>query len=90
MRYAFIKAHRSQWAVSLMAQVLAVSLSGFYSWLKRSQSQRAQDDEVLTEKITMFHRGELGPLGPGFARSRVALLTARRASIRIYVRLDTK
>ncbi len=63
MRYAFIKEHRAQWTVSLMAEVLAVSLSGFYSWLKRPQSQRVQDDEVLTEKITMFHCGELAPKG---------------------------
>ena len=63
MRYAFIKEHRAQWTVCLMTEVLAVSLSGFYSWLKRPQSQRVQDDEVLTEKITMFHCGELGPTG---------------------------
>ncbi len=63
MRYAFIKEHCGQWSVSLMAEVLAVSLSGFYGWLNRPQSQRAQDDEVLTEKITMFHCGELAPTG---------------------------
>ena len=40
-----------------MAQVLAVSLSGFYSWLRRGKSQRAQDNEALTEKIMMFHCG---------------------------------
>jgi len=63
VRYAFIKEHRGQWAVSVMAQVLDVSLSGFYDWLKRPQSKRAQDDEVLTEKITVFHCGELAPKG---------------------------
>lgn len=93
MRYAFIKAHRSQWAVSLMAQVLAVSLSGFYSWLKRPQSQRAQDDEILTEKITMFHCGsrctygaprihkDLQAAGYRVGRKRVARLM-RKAGLR--------
>ena len=57
MRYAFIKEHRDSWAVVLMASVLAVSVSGFYAWLRRGQSQRAADDEKLTEKIVMFHCG---------------------------------
>ena len=57
MRYAFIKENHGRWAVSLMAGVLAVSVSGFYAWLRRGQSQRAQDDEVLSEKIVMFHCG---------------------------------
>ena len=57
MRYAFIEANRGQWAVSLMAQVFQVSVSGFYDWLGRGKSQRAQDDEVLSEKILMFHCG---------------------------------
>ena len=57
MRYAFIKEHRSRWAVSLMAEVLAVSVSGFYDWLRRSTSKRAQEDETLTEEVIKFHCG---------------------------------
>ncbi len=57
MRYAFIKEYRGQWAVSLMAEVLAVSLSGFYSWLRRARSRHAEKDEALTEEIVMFHCG---------------------------------
>jgi transposase InsO family protein len=76
-----------------MAEVLAVSLSGFYSWLKRPQSQRAQDDEVLTEKITVFHCGsrftygsprihkDLQAAGHKVGRKRVARLM-RSAGIR--------
>lgn len=56
MRYAFIKEHRGQWAVNLMARVLGVSVSGFYDWLKRPKGQRAKEDEVLSEKIYMFYR----------------------------------
>ena len=93
MRYAFIKEHRGQWTVGLMAQVLAVSLSGFYGWLKRPQSQRVQDDEVLTEKIIMFHCGsrctygsprihrDLQAAGHQVSRKRVARLM-REAGIR--------
>lgn len=57
MRYAFIKEHRGQWALSLMADILAVSVSGFYAWLRRGRSKRVVEDERLTEKIVMFHCG---------------------------------
>lgn len=57
MRYAFVKDHRGTWAVTLMAEVPAVSVSGFYNWLKRAKSRRAKEDEKLTEKIIMFHCG---------------------------------
>ena len=57
MRYAFIKEHRAHWSVALMAEVLAVSVSGFYDWLKRPKSKRAQEDVALTEQIIMFHCG---------------------------------
>ncbi len=57
MRYAFIKGNRSFWTVSLMAQVLQVSVSGFYDWLRRGKSKRAEEDEKLTEKIIEFHCG---------------------------------
>lgn len=41
----------------MMAKVLMVSASGFYAWLKRPKSKRAIENEVLTEKIIMFHCG---------------------------------
>ncbi len=52
-----MKAHRASWAVTLMASVLMVSASGFYAWLKRPKSKRAKENELLTEKIIMFHCG---------------------------------
>lgn len=76
-----------------MAQVLAVSLSGFYSWLRREKSQRVRDDEVLSEKITVFHCGsrstygsprihkDLQAAGHRVGRKRVARLM-RSAGIR--------
>lgn len=93
MRYAFIKEHRDSWAVGLMASVLAVSVSGFYAWLRRGKSKRAQDDEVLTEQIVMFHCGsrctygsprihkDLKAAGYKVGRKRVARLM-RSAGIR--------
>jgi putative transposase len=57
MRYTFIKEHRYQWAITLMCRVLEVAVSGFYDWLGRPPSKRAKENEVLTEKIIMFHCG---------------------------------
>jgi len=57
MRYAFIKEHRYQWAISLMCRVLEVAISGFYDWLGRPVSKRSKENEILTEKIIMFHCG---------------------------------
>jgi len=93
VRYTFIKENRGAWAVGLMAGVLAVSVSGFYTWLRRGKSKRAADDEVLTEKIVMFHYGsrctygspriyqDLRAVGYKVGRKRVARLM-RSAGIR--------
>ena len=93
MKYAFIKQHRDAWGVGLMAGVLAVSVSGFYAWLRRGKSKRAQDEEVLTEKIVMFHCGsrctygsprihrDLKAAGHKVGRKRVARLM-RNAGLR--------
>ena len=76
-----------------MAEVLAVSVSGFYSWLKRPKSRQAEEDEVLTEQIIMFHCGsrytygsprihrDLRAAGHQVGRKRVARLM-RAADIR--------
>ena len=55
MRYAFIKEHRYQWLISLMCRVLEVAVSGYYDWLGRPVSKRAKENEMLKEKIIMFH-----------------------------------
>ena len=93
MRYAFIKEHRGEWAVALMAEVSKVSVSGFYDWSKRLPSKRAQENELFTEKIIMFHCGsrctygsprihkDMTEAGYKLGRKRVARLM-REAGIR--------
>ena len=51
-----MKAWRGQYPVPLMAQVLEVSRAGFYAWLKRPPSQRAQEDERLKIAVLALHR----------------------------------
>ncbi len=40
--YKFIEAHRKQYSVQAMCQVLEVAPSGYYDWLKEPLSKRAQ------------------------------------------------
>lgn len=54
-RYTFIARERNTWPVVRMCRVLEVSVSGFYDWLKRPPSPRAQADEQLTRRIRAVH-----------------------------------
>jgi putative transposase len=53
MRFQFVAKHRGIWPVTWICEVLDVSPSGFYGWLNRPRSLRAQYDELL---ITDIHR----------------------------------
>jgi putative transposase len=46
-----------------MCRVLEVSTSGYYAWLKRSPSRRAQEDQVLTREIKRIHNRSKGTYG---------------------------
>jgi len=46
-----------------MCRVLEVSTSGYYAWLKRSQSKRAREDETLTGRIKKIHTRSKGTYG---------------------------
>lgn len=46
-----------------MCQVLGVSRSGFYAWLKREESERSRVDRELTGEIRLIHQGSRGTYG---------------------------
>jgi putative transposase len=50
-KYAFIPAHREEFGIRAMCRVLRVHFSGFYGWLKKPLSHRAQEDARQTELI---------------------------------------
>ena len=63
MRFAFIAAERACYPVTMMCRVMAVSTSGFYAWVNRQPSARAQRDRELTRKILGFHKASGGKYG---------------------------
>jgi putative transposase len=63
MRYRFIAAHRRVWPTRWMCHALAVSHGGFYGWLKRPESARAQANRRLTLEIRAIHARSDGTYG---------------------------
>lgn len=55
MKFAFIEQHLQDYPVEAACEVLAVSRSGYYAWLHRPQSARAQRRQELVEKIQAVH-----------------------------------
>jgi len=49
--FVFMWKHRDEYAIAKMAKVLGVSESGYYRWLSREPSTRAEEDLVLIEEI---------------------------------------
>ena len=55
MRFAFIAAKRAEHRVTILCRCMRVTRSGFYAWLRRGLSARAQRDLMLRTKLRAFH-----------------------------------
>ena len=55
MRFAFIAAKKAEHRVTILCRCMRVARSGFYAWLRRGLSARAQRDLVLRTKLRAFH-----------------------------------
>jgi transposase InsO family protein len=55
VKYACIAQHRDSYPLTLMCRVLAVARTGFYAWLRRPPSARAQADTRLRLAIRAIH-----------------------------------
>ena len=55
MRFAFIAAKKAEHTVTILCRCMRVTRSGFYAWVRRGLSLRAQRDVVLRPKLRAFH-----------------------------------
>ena len=64
MRFGFIAAKKAEHRVTILCRCMRVTRSGFYAWLRRGLSARAQRDLILRTKLrallVSFH---LSPMG---------------------------
>lgn len=86
MTFKFIAAHRDEYRVSRMCEVLGVSSSGFYAWQDREPSIRDQENAALVIDIRQVYthsrqtygspriHAELRAMGQSVSRKRVARL----------------
>ena len=61
--YEFIKAHRGDYSVQVMCRLLGVAPSGYYEWLKKPLSDRAQEDARLLRLIRASFEASQGVYG---------------------------
>jgi putative transposase len=54
--YQLVKANQAEFAVRTLCSVLRVSASGYYDWIERTPSQRAQANAQLMQRISQVHR----------------------------------
>ena len=56
VRFQFLKEHQKEYNIQKACKILRISRSGFYDYLKRRKSNRAIENEALTEMIEdIFH-----------------------------------
>jgi transposase InsO family protein len=70
MRFAFVQAHATEYRISTMCRVLAVSKAGYYAWVTRGPSARAREDAALALAIRGVHAAH-GGLGRTYGSPRV-------------------
>ena len=56
LRYRFIQQHCGQFAVATLCNVMQVTRSGYYAWLKRPKSNRSTQNEQLVKQIKDIHQ----------------------------------
>jgi putative transposase len=90
LKFQFIADHQQEYPVTVMCDVLEVSVSGFYAWRKREPSQHRREDGELAERIKDAFQSnrcvsgspripaELRAQGIHCARKRVARLMQER------------
>ncbi len=55
MKYAWVEAHRGQFAITRMCRLLSVSRTGYCQWRGRAPSQRSIANTVLDVQVAAIH-----------------------------------
>ena len=63
MKYAWIREHRDSFPVAVLCDALEVSASGYYAWLDRPPSPRAQRHEQIQAAVQQVHAQSHGIYG---------------------------
>jgi putative transposase len=63
VKYAWIREHSDSLPVTTLCQVLEVSTSGYYAWLDREPSPRAQRHERIRQAVREVHAASHGVYG---------------------------
>ena len=63
MKFRFVQEYRETFRVGKMCEVLKVSRSGFYAWLRREPSRRQAEYDRLSERIRKVHAATHGIYG---------------------------
>ena len=89
MKYRFMQSHEPMFSIGRMSDMLGVSRSGYYHFIKRVPSQRKQEEERLLIKIKAIYEAsrqtygsprihaELKDQGESCSRKRIARLMKR-------------
>jgi putative transposase len=56
VKYAFVQQHATEFSTWRMCMLFRISRSGYYAWLKRPLSIRAQSNQLLDEKIVHIYK----------------------------------
>jgi putative transposase len=65
VKYAWIQEHRDSFPVATLCGVLGVSTSGYYEWLHRKPSARAERHERIKRCVVQVHTQSHGIYGSG-------------------------
>jgi putative transposase len=82
VRFAFIRAHANEHAVTTMCRVLGVSKAGYDAWVKRPPSARAHGDPRLALDIRAIHRRSRGTYGSPRVHAELRAQGMRAAGVR--------
>ena len=63
MRYSFVDRHSDRWKIGRMCDLLSVSRSGFYAWLRRAPGLRSTSNIDLVHEISKIYEEGKGEYG---------------------------